>query len=75
MTGCCQVTTSLPDQAVAEISRRHWRGAARACAQVWAGLEHLSLKGEWSTPRMDCQVKTTFERLPASQKRIRDCIL
>jgi periplasmic divalent cation tolerance protein len=74
-TGCCQVTTTWPDQngaenlAVTVVAER-----LAACAQVlgpissifrWKGeVEHAS---EWY-----CHLKTTLARYPALQARIRD---
>jgi periplasmic divalent cation tolerance protein len=74
-TGCCQVSTALPDQAAAEhlaavlVSER-----LAACAQVlgpvastyrWKG--HVEHAQEWY-----CNLKTTDLTLPALQKRIRE---
>jgi periplasmic divalent cation tolerance protein len=75
VTGCCQVTTTWPDQAAAS------RAAATllaerltACAQVsgpltstyrWKGATEQSQ--EWY-----CHFKTTTARLPALQQRIRE---
>jgi periplasmic divalent cation tolerance protein len=74
-TGCCQVTTALPDQAAAEhlaavlVSER-----LAACAQVlgpvsstywWKG--HVQHAQEWY-----CNLKTAEHTLPALQKRIRE---
>ena len=75
MTGCCQVTTTWPDQAAAN------RAAATlvaerlaACAQVQGPIQSTyAWKGaieqgqEWY-----CHLKTTAERLPALQRRIRE---
>ena len=75
VTGCCQVTTTLPDQAVAEKLGATLVGERlAACAQVlgpvsstyrWKGeVEHTE---EWY-----CHLKTTLGRLPQLQKRIRE---
>ncbi len=73
MTGCCQVTTTLPDQAAAE-----WLAGVLveerlvACAQVlgpvsstyhWQGA--IERATEWY-----CHTKTTRARFPALQARI-----
>lgn len=73
--GCCQVTTTLPDQAAAErIAATVVEEHLAACGQVvgpvsstyrWQGkVEHA---GEWY-----CHLKTTLERLPALSRRIRE---
>jgi periplasmic divalent cation tolerance protein len=75
VTGCCQVTTTLPDRAVAEnMATTLVVERLAACAQVlgpvsstyrWkAELEHVE---EWY-----CHLKTTLGRLPELQKRIRE---
>ena len=75
MTGCCQVTTTLPDQSLAEnLAATLVAESLAACAQVlgpvsstyrWKGKsEHAE---EWY-----CHLKTTVERLPELQKRIRE---
>ena len=72
---CCQVTTTLPDQAAAErVGAAMVEERLAACAQVigpvsstyrWQGkVEHAS---EWY-----CHLKTTRERLPALSRRIRE---
>lgn len=73
--GCCQVTTTLPDQAAAErLATQMVQERLAACAQVlgpvsstfiWkGGVEH---SGEWY-----CHLKTMLTRLPALQARIRE---
>jgi len=75
VTGCCQVTTTLPDQSLAENLAATLVGERlAACAQVmgpvsstyrWKGeAEHAE---EWY-----CHLKTTVGRLPELQKRIRE---
>ena len=75
MTGCCQVTTTLPDQAAAErLSETVVADRLAACAQVlgpvsstylWNGsVEHAQ---EWY-----CHMKTTERRLPDLETRIRE---
>lgn len=75
MTDCCQVTTTLPDQAAADkLATALVEERLAACAQVigpvlstyrWrSNIEHAS---EWY-----CHLKTAVSRLPALQKRIRE---
>ena len=75
MTGCCQVTTTLPDQSLAQnLAATLVAERLAACAQVlgpvsstyrWKGnSEHAE---EWY-----CHLKTTVERLAELQKRIRE---
>ena len=75
MGGCCQVTTTLPDQTAADrIATRLVEERLAACAQVvgpirstywWEGkVEQAS---EWY-----CHLKTTLTRLPVLQARIRE---
>lgn len=75
MTGCCQVTTTFPDQATAErVATLLVEERMAACAQVlgpvsstyrWQG--RLERATEWY-----CHLKTTAARLPALQARIRE---
>ena len=75
MSGCCQVTTTLPDQATAErVATRLVEERLAACAQVigpvrstywWAGK--IEQADEWY-----CHLKTTAARLPGLQTRIRE---
>ena len=75
MTGCCQVTTTLPDQAAAErLGRVLVEERLAACAQVvgpvwstyhWQGAVERAT--EWY-----CHLKTTAARLPQLQSRIRE---
>ncbi|HEY3011488.1 MAG TPA: divalent-cation tolerance protein CutA [Gemmatimonadales bacterium] len=75
MTGCYQVTTTLPDQATAErVAAILVAERLAACAQVlgpvsstyrWQG--EIERAGEWY-----CHVKTTLPRLSAVQSRIRE---
>jgi periplasmic divalent cation tolerance protein len=73
VTGCCQVTTTLPERAVAEnLAATLVAERLAACAQIlgpisstyrWKGaVEHAE---EWY-----CYLKTTLGRLPELQKRI-----
>jgi periplasmic divalent cation tolerance protein len=75
VTGCCQVTTTLPDQAAADrLATALVEERLAACAQVigpvsstyrWQGtIEHAV---EWY-----CHLKTAVSRLPTLQKRIRE---
>lgn len=73
MTECCQVTTTLPDQAAAErLAGVVVEERLAACAQVlgpvsstyhWQGAVERAT--EWY-----CHLKTTGARLPALQARI-----
>ncbi len=75
MTDCCQVTTTLPDQALAErVAAVLVEERLAACAQVlgpvastyrWAGA--VETASEWY-----CFLKTTAVRLPALRARIRE---
>ncbi|MGH7525735.1 MAG: divalent-cation tolerance protein CutA, partial [Gemmatimonadales bacterium] len=75
MTDCCQVTTTLPDRALAERVATVLVGERlAACAQVlgpvastyrWAGA--VETASEWY-----CHLKTTAARLPALRARIRE---
>ena len=74
MTGCCQVTTTLPDREVAQnLARRLVEERLAACAQVegpvasvyrWKGAVESAT--EWY-----CHAKTTTARLPALRARLR----
>ena len=75
MTGCCQVTTTLPDQAAAElVASTLVAERLVACAQVLGPLSSTYLwKG--STERVQewyCHLKTTNARFPELRKRIRE---
>lgn len=75
VTGCCQVTTTLPDQATAQrIAAAVVEERLAACAQLhgpisstyrWEGAVERST--EWF-----CHLKTTVARLPDLQARIRE---
>jgi periplasmic divalent cation tolerance protein len=75
VTGCCQVTTTLPDQSLAEnLAATLVAERLAACAQIlgpvsstycWKGKSEHS--EEWY-----CHLKTTVGRLPQLQKRIRE---
>lgn len=74
MSGCCQVTTTLPDQVAAErMATQLVEERLAACAQVvgpvrsiyrWAGK--IERAEEWY-----CHLKTTLARLPDLQTRVR----
>jgi periplasmic divalent cation tolerance protein len=75
VTGCCQVTTTLPDQAAANrLAATLVEERLAACAQVlgpvsstyrWQGtIEHAE--------ECYCHLKTTLARLPALQLRLRE---
>ena len=75
MTGCLQVTTTLPDRAAADrVARLTVERGLAACAQVlgpvastyrWEG--RVETAEEWS-----CHLKTTVERLPALLQCLRE---
>jgi periplasmic divalent cation tolerance protein len=75
VSGCCQVTTTLPDHAAAErVATQLVEERLAACAQVtgpvrsiywWAGK--VEPADEWY-----CHLKTTVARLPQLQTRIRE---
>jgi periplasmic divalent cation tolerance protein len=75
VTGCCQVTTTLPNQAAAEqLAATLVAERLVACAQVlgpvsstyrWKG--NVERAQEWY-----CFLKTTDQRLPELQRRIRE---
>ena len=73
MSACCQVTTTLPDEAAAErLAQTLVQERLAACAQVigplsstywWEG--RLERGTEWY-----CHLKTTVRKLPAIQQRL-----
>jgi periplasmic divalent cation tolerance protein len=75
VTGCCQVTTTLPNQAAAdELAATLVAERLAACAQVlgpvsstyrWKG--RVEQAQEWY-----CNLKTAIGRLPELQQRIRE---
>jgi periplasmic divalent cation tolerance protein len=75
VTGCCQVTTTLPNQGAAdELAARVVEERLAACAQVLGPLSSIyrwqgkvEQASEWY-----CHIKTTLERLPALRTRIRE---
>jgi periplasmic divalent cation tolerance protein len=75
VTGCCQVTTTLPDKAAAErIARVLVEERLVACAQV---LGPVSSTYRWQgaveqTTEWYCHLKTTAARLAALQSRMRE---
>ena len=74
MVECCQVTTTLPDRALAErLAAELVAARLAACAQVvgpvastyrWKGA--VETAEEWY-----CHLKTTLDRLPDLQERVR----
>jgi periplasmic divalent cation tolerance protein len=75
VTACCQVTTTLPDLAAAEALAARLVGERLvACAQILGPVSstyHWEGKVERAT-EWYCHLKTTVERLPAVQTRIRE---
>lgn len=75
MADCCQVTTTLPDQAAAErVAACVVEARLAACAQV---LGPVSSTYRWHgvverTTEWYCQLKTTTDRAEALQARIRE---
>jgi periplasmic divalent cation tolerance protein len=75
VTGCCQVTTTLPDRAGAEkMAAAVVAERLAACAQV---LGPVSSTYRWKggveqAQEWYCNLKTTSRRLPELQKRIRE---
>lgn len=75
MTGCCQVTTTLPDRPTAErLAAQLVAERLAACAQVQGPIESifrwqdgLQRATEWC-----CHLKTTAARFPALRARIRE---
>ena len=73
MTGCCQVTTTLPDQAAAErVAAALVEERLAACAQVSGPVssrywwqDRVETATEWY-----CHLKTTVARVPDLQARI-----
>jgi periplasmic divalent cation tolerance protein len=75
VSGCCQVTTTLPDRATAEqVATQLVEERLAACAQIvgpvrstywWAGK--VEQADEWY-----CHLKTTIARLPELVSRIRE---
>ncbi len=75
MTGCCQVTTTLPDSTAAD-RLAHTLVAERlaACAQVSGPIASTyRWKDEVEqSSECYCHLKTTLKRLPALSARIRE---
>jgi periplasmic divalent cation tolerance protein len=73
VTTCCQVTTTLPDQATAErLAAAVVEERLAACAQVQGPISS-TYRWEGSIERGTewyCHLKTTERRLPALQARI-----
>jgi periplasmic divalent cation tolerance protein len=75
VTGCCQVTTTLPDSDAADrLAQTLVRERLAACAQV-AGPISSTYRWQGVVERASecyCHLKTTTERLPALRARIRE---
>ena len=75
MTGCCQVTTTLPDSDAADrLAHTLVHERLAACAQV-AGPISSTYRWQGTVERASecyCHLKTTMERLPALRARIRE---
>ncbi len=75
MGACCQVTTTLPDQAAAErVATCVVEERLAACAQVFGPIQStywwegkVEQASEWY-----CHLKTTLAQLPGLQARIRE---
>jgi periplasmic divalent cation tolerance protein len=75
VTGCCQVTTTLPDPAAAEkLASIVVAERLAACAQVLGPVWSIyRWNGEVEqTQEWYCCLKTTVGRLPDLEKRIRE---
>jgi periplasmic divalent cation tolerance protein len=75
VTGCCQVTTTLPDRAAADrVAHTLVVERLAACAQVSAPIASTyRWKGVVEqASECYCHLKTTVERLPALRKRLRE---
>lgn len=73
MSGCCQVTTTLPDQILAQrLGAQLVEERLAACAQVSGPISSsYRWKGQVETAEeWYCHLKTTSERLPALRTRI-----
>src|SRR5436190_20510411 len=75
MTGCCQVTTTLPDrESAARIAAELVGARLAACGQVQGPIDSTywwqgrgASANEWY-----CHLKTTLSRLPALRTRLRE---
>ncbi|HEY9013876.1 MAG TPA: divalent-cation tolerance protein CutA [Gemmatimonadales bacterium] len=75
MTGCCQVTTTLPDRTAADrVAPALVAERLAACAQVSGPIASTyRWKGEVEqATECYCHLKTTVERLPALRNRLRE---
>src|SRR5688500_5362169 len=72
VTGCCQVTTTLPDSAAAErLALLLVEERLAACAQV-LGPVSSTYRWQGATERASecyCHLKTTLDRFPALEAR------
>lgn len=74
-SGCCQVTTTLPDRAAAErVATILVEERLAACGQVLGPIDsRYRWKGEVERAvEWYCNLKTTLSRLPAVRARIRE---
>jgi periplasmic divalent cation tolerance protein len=75
VTSCCQVTTTLPDKSSAErLAAALVEERLAACAQV-EGPVSSTYRWQGTIERAEecyCHVKTTVDRLPELQARIRE---
>lgn len=75
MTGCCQVTTTLPDATAADrLAHTLVSERLAACAQVTGSITS-TYRWENAVEQAGecyCHLKTTLDRLPALQARIRE---
>lgn len=75
MTGCCQVTTTLPDSDAADrLAQILVRERLAACAQV-AGPISSIYRWQGTVEQASecyCHLKTTMKQLPALRARIRE---
>jgi len=75
VTGCCQVTTTLPDRTAADrVAHALVAERLAACAQVSGPIASTyRWKGEVErATECYCHLKTTVERLPALRNRLRE---
>jgi periplasmic divalent cation tolerance protein len=75
VTDCCQVTTTLPDLASADrLATTLVEERLAACAQVF-GPVASTYRWQGNPERATefyCHIKTTLDRFPALQRRIRE---
>ena len=75
MTGCCQVTTTLPDRSAADrVAQALVEERLAACAQV-SGPIASTYRWQGAVEQASecyCHIKTTLGRLPALRRRLRE---